>query len=49
VFVDGKMAGTGPRVVVPAEPRSYEVFAVVGGSMKKRRVRYPEERSVDLR
>jgi S1-C subfamily serine protease len=49
VFVDGKMAGTGPRVVVPAEPRSYEVFAVIDGAMKKRRLRYPDERAIDLK
>jgi S1-C subfamily serine protease len=49
VFVDGKMAGTGPRVVVPAEPRVYEVFAVIGGTMKRLKVRYPADRKVTLK
>ena len=48
VCVDGKMVGKGPRVVVPAQPKVYEVFAVVGGVMQKRRVRYPAERVVKL-
>lgn len=49
VFVDGAMAGTGPKIVVPAKPKSYEVFAVVAGKMKKVQVRFPEDRVVDLR
>jgi S1-C subfamily serine protease len=49
VFVDGRMAGTGPRVVVPAEARTYEVFAVIGGAMKKVQVTYPAERTVELK
>ena len=49
VFVDGKMAGTGPRVVVSAEAKTYEVFAVIGGAMKKVKVKYPEEHEVELK
>ena len=49
VFVDGKMVGTGPHLVVAATPRTYEVFAVIDGVMKKMRVRYPCERTVDLK
>jgi S1-C subfamily serine protease len=49
VFVDGKMAGTGPVVTVPATARTYEVFAVIDGAMKKARVRYPGERTVELK
>jgi serine protease Do len=49
IFVDGKMAGTGPRLIVPAEPRVYEVFAVIGGVMSKQRVRFPETTTVDLK
>jgi S1-C subfamily serine protease len=48
VFVDGKMAGTGPRVVVPAQPKTYEIFAVIGGKMKKVQIDYPAQRTVDL-
>jgi serine protease Do len=49
VFVDGKMVGLGPRVIFPAEARTYEVFAVIGGVMKKRRVPYPTVRAVELK
>jgi S1-C subfamily serine protease len=49
VFVDGRNVGVGPRVTVAAEPRSYEVFAVIGGAMKKLRARYPDQRLVDLK
>lgn len=49
IFVNGKTAGAGPRLLLPAEPREYEVFAVVGGQMRKRKVTYPRERQVDLR
>lgn len=48
VFVNGAMAGKGPRVAVPAKPGTYEVFAVVKGQMRKRRVRYPEQRRIEL-
>jgi len=48
VFVDGVMAGKGPVVTVAARPRGYEVFAVVGGQMRKKKVTVPAEREVDL-
>jgi serine protease Do len=48
LFVDGKMAGLGPRVVIAAEPRTYELFVVVNGVMKKKRVRFPDERAATL-
>ncbi len=48
VFVDGKMAGKGPRLVVPAVAREYEVFVVHQGKMNKQKVRYPEVREVKL-
>jgi hypothetical protein len=44
----GVMVGKGPLVSVPAFPRSYEVFAVVKGQMRKKKVLLPAERSVDL-
>jgi serine protease Do len=49
VFVNGRMAGVGPRVLFPAEARSYEVFAVVNGVMRKQRLRFPEKRLVELK
>jgi S1-C subfamily serine protease len=48
VFVNGKMAGTGPRIVIMAEPRAYEVFAVINGKMRKASVKYPETKLVKL-
>lgn len=48
VFVDGRMAGVGPRVVIAAAARSYEISAVVAGQMKREKVRFPEQRSVRL-
>jgi hypothetical protein len=49
VFVNGKMAGTGPRVALVAEHAVLEVSAVVGGVMKKKSVRYPAEKVVELK
>ncbi|MBI3072653.1 MAG: trypsin-like peptidase domain-containing protein [Deltaproteobacteria bacterium] len=49
VFVDGALAGVGPRVVVPARQKTYEVFAVVGGVMKKARIQFPSTRTVELK
>lgn len=48
VFVDGTLVGKGPRVVFPAEPRTYEISALVRGTMKRVRVRYPADRTVAL-
>jgi len=48
VFVDGTLVGKGPRVVFPAEARTYQVSALVKGAMKRVRVRYPTERAVSL-
>jgi len=49
VFVDGVMAGTGPRVVIPVSEKAHEVFAVVGGEMKRAKVYFPETREVELK
>jgi S1-C subfamily serine protease len=50
VFVDGVMAGLGPRVVHPVrEHKDLEVFAVVNGAMKKEKVRFPTTRAVSLK
>jgi serine protease Do len=48
VFYDGSVAGTGPRVLVDAQPGPHEVFAVIGGAMKKRKLSFPELRHVTL-
>jgi hypothetical protein len=50
VFVDGTMAGTGPRVVIRAPAnKTYEVFAVIGGQMRKTRAKFPEQREITLK
>jgi S1-C subfamily serine protease len=50
IFVDGKMVGTGSAVVpAAASGRSYEVFAVIDGEMRKTRVHYPAQRTVELK
>lgn len=49
VFVDGKMRGTGPRVVLQAEKRTYQVFTVIDGKMKEMKATYPATKTVDLR
>lgn len=48
VFVDGRMVGRGPRVVVPAEARAYDVMAVHQGQMKKAKLVFPAQRTLDL-
>jgi S1-C subfamily serine protease len=48
IFVDGRNVGVGPEVQVPAESKSYDVFAVVAGKMRQRKIRFPETRVVDL-
>jgi len=48
VLVDGEMVGKGRLVVLPAEPRTYRVQAVVGGKLRQQDVTYPEVRSVSL-
>ena len=42
------MAGVGPRVVVPASRRSYEVFGIIGGKRRVVTARYPDQREVEL-
>lgn len=49
VFVDGQMAGTGPRVVIPAKAKTYEIFAIIGGKLKKVEIDYPAQRFVELK
>jgi S1-C subfamily serine protease len=49
VFVDGQMVGKGPRLGIRPTPGRHEVFAVIGGKMKKIKIRYPERRLVELK
>lgn len=48
VFVNGKMVGQGPRVVVPASAGEYEVFAIIQGSMRRAKLTFPAQKTVDL-
>lgn len=49
VFVDGAMVGQGPLVMASVDVGSHEVFAVVDGKMRRTQLRYPRQRSVNLR
>lgn len=49
IFVDGKMVGTGPRALIAAQGKTYDVLAVINGTMKRMKVTYPETRYVELR
>ncbi len=48
VFVDGRLAGKGPIVVVIAEKRPYEVFAVIDGERRAATLEHPGTPRVDL-
>jgi S1-C subfamily serine protease len=48
IFVDGTMVGTGPRIVVPADETTYEVFTVADGDRRETEASWPETRTVDL-
>jgi len=49
VFVDGKMVGEGPRIRVQLDPGDHEVFAVLRGKLRKRKISFPEVQRVRLR
>ena len=48
IYVDGVMIGTGPRVVVMAEEKEYEIMAVIEGQRHTETVRWPEIRILRL-
>ncbi len=48
VFVNGKMAGTGPRVEVDLVPGRHEVFAVVDGKRVSDVIEFPMQNEVTL-
>lgn len=49
VFVDGNLAGKGPRVVVPASgTRVFRVQAALGGAMREYEVRWPAQRGLTI-
>jgi len=49
IFIDGKMAGKGPRVAVKVEKGVHEVFAVINGKMQKQKLAFPAMRHVVLK
>ncbi len=49
VFVDGKMVGKGPKVMLQLSNGAHEVFAVIKGVMKKKKVVYPKVKKVTLK
>jgi S1-C subfamily serine protease len=48
IFVDGKMAGTGPRLSLSLDERPHDVFAIIAGKMVKARVQGLAPRTIDL-
>jgi S1-C subfamily serine protease len=48
IFVNGKMMGKGPEVIVQVSEGEHEVFAVVKGKMNKRKVEFPKTKAVSL-
>ncbi len=48
IFVNQQMVGKGPKVVLPVEAGSFEVFAVIKGKMTKKTVAFPQTRAVTL-
>jgi S1-C subfamily serine protease len=49
VFVNGQLAGVGPRATYQPEPGVIEVYGVINGTIKRLSVRFPERRLVELR
>lgn len=49
IFVDGVMAGKGPRLVIPADKKEYQVMIVVDGKARTETISWPKTRKVDLR
>ncbi|AKU92018.1 S1C family serine protease [Vulgatibacter incomptus] len=49
VYVDGKLAGKGPRILVPASaPHRFRIQAVIGTAMRELEAAWPEERIIKL-
>ncbi|NVB37285.1 serine protease [Pseudenhygromyxa sp. WMMC2535] len=48
IFLDGEAVGSGPKLVIPAQEGTHEVFAVVDGVMKKYALSWPTHRGVDF-
>ncbi|MGQ0506985.1 MAG: S1C family serine protease [Myxococcaceae bacterium] len=47
IFVDGKLVGTGPRVVLQtSEGKTHDVFSLVGSQRKRATVTYPAQKEV---
>lgn len=49
IFIDGKLRGQGPRLVIAAEPKRFHVLVTSGETMKEETVTFPDRKSVDLR
>ncbi len=48
VFVNNQMVGKGPRIVLPVEAGTFEIFAVIQGKMNKKKITFPATRSIAL-
>jgi S1-C subfamily serine protease len=49
VYVDGKMVGSGPRVVLPADQKTYNVLVVIDGEAHQKQVAWPKTREVTIK
>jgi len=49
IFVNGQMAGKGPKIVIDAKNSDYIVFAVIKGKMKKVEFTYPNKKIIELK
>jgi len=49
IYVDGEVRGQGPKLVWLVDRRPHSVYTVVGGKMRKKRVRFPDHRTVRLK
>jgi S1-C subfamily serine protease len=49
IFINGKMVGKGPEVIVQLSDGEHEVFAVIKGKMKKKKVQFPKAKEVSLK
>lgn len=49
VFVDGRLAGVGPRLMIDADEGEHEVIALIKGRKRRATFRYPNKRKITIR
>ncbi|HNT26728.1 MAG TPA: serine protease [bacterium] len=48
IFVNGIMKGKGPQIALDVPAGTYEIFIVQNGEMKKVKIKYPQQKIVEL-